>query len=110
MMRLVHGVEVFGADVDAETRCAHWHSDLDVVAIKFKCCAAWYPCSECHAAVADHDAVVWPVAQRDSKAVLCGACGRQLSIGEYLECDSTCPACGAAFNPGCTKHYDLYFG
>lgn len=108
-MRVVHGIDVFGVDVDVEIRCAHWNSELDIIAIKFKCCGRWYPCFECHRAVADHDAIVWPASERDSKAILCGACGHHLSIDEYFHCNSTCPACGSAFNPGCAKHHDLYF-
>ena len=108
-MRVVHGNEVFGVDVDGETRCAHWNSELDIIALKFKCCGRWFPCLGCHKAVADHETEVWPIGERDSKAVLCGACGYKLSIAEYLECGSTCPACSSKFNPGCAKHYDLYF-
>src|SRR5262245_40641317 len=108
-MRLVHGVEVLGVDVDAETRCAHWNSERDIIAIKFKCCERWYPCFECHTSFADHAAAVWAVNERYVPAVLCGACGHQMLIAEYLNCDSTCPACRAAFNPGCAKHHHLYF-
>jgi len=108
-MRVVHGIEVFGVDVDAETRCAHWNSELDIIAIKFKCCGHWFPCFECHKAVANHEAEVWPANEREAKAVLCGACGRELSIAEYLERGPECPECGSGFNPGCAKHYHLYF-
>ena len=38
MIRLIHGEEVHGVDVDPETRCAHWRSPLDIIAIQFKCC------------------------------------------------------------------------
>ena len=105
----IHGVEVLGLDVDPETRCHHWASPLDVIALKFKCCATWYPCHDCHTACADHEPAVWPLAERDERAVLCGVCGHQLTITEYLGSGSRCPACQAAFNPGCALHYDLYF-
>lgn len=108
-MRVVHKQNIYGLDIDAETRCAHWHSELDIIAIKFKCCGHWYPCFECHKAVADHDPKTWSVDERDEKAVLCGKCGYQLGISEYFACDSTCPECGGGFNPGCAKHYALYF-
>jgi uncharacterized CHY-type Zn-finger protein len=26
-----------------------------------------------------------------------------------LKCDSICPRCAGAFNPGCANHYHLYF-
>lgn len=108
--REVHGRLVRGVDIGPRTQCAHYHSDLDIIAIKFACCGAYYPCRECHDAVAGHDTDVWPVARFDENAVLCGACGHELTISEYLACGSKCPACGAGFNPGCAQHYELYFG
>ena len=109
MIRLIHGEEVHGVDVDAETRCAHWHSPLDIIAITFKCCGRWYPCFECHRETADHVPDVWPAAEFDAEAILCGACGRRLTIHEYIAGDSRCPTCDAPFNPGCSKHLHLYF-
>lgn len=100
---------VHGVDVDAETRCAHWNSALDVIAIKFQCCRAWYACYKCHQALAGHDAETWPATEFDKQAVFCGMCKSQLAINEYLGAASKCPRCGAGFNPGCAKHYDLYF-
>lgn len=108
-MRVVHGCEVFGIDVDGETRCAHWHSPLDIIAIKFKCCGRWFPCFDCHAEIADHSPSVWPREEFGESAVLCGSCGHQLTINEYLKSNNTCPECNSAFNPGCAKHYHLYF-
>ena len=107
--RLIHGVEVRGVDIDAETRCGHWRSPLDIIAIKFKCCGGWFPCFDCHAETTGHLAEVWPASDFGEKAILCGACGYQLTIDEYLVSDSTCTRCSAAFNPGCAKHYHQYF-
>lgn len=109
MRRRIHGVDVLGVAIDAETRCGHYAGPTDIIALKFKCCDAWYPCIECHLAVADHAPRVWPLAERGERAVLCGVCGHQLTIAAYLGCDSTCPKCEAAFNPGCAAHYHLYF-
>ncbi|HEV8592514.1 MAG TPA: CHY zinc finger protein [Pyrinomonadaceae bacterium] len=109
MKRSVHGNDIVGVEVDAETRCSHWNGLSDVIAIKFKCCGQWYPCYECHAAVADHPTETWPSEAYNSKAILCGACGHELTISEYLTCNSACPSCGRAFNPGCANHYYLYF-
>ena len=109
MIRLIRGEEVHGVDVDAETRCAHWHSPLDIIAIRFKCCGRWYPCFECHFALADHPASVWSKDEFGEHAILCGVCGTTLSIGEYSTGDPDCPACSSAFNPGCSKHFHLYF-
>ena len=105
----MHGENIYGLKIDGETRCVHWHTDLDIIAIKFKCCGRWFPCFACHAAVADHEAKTWAEDERNAKAVLCGKCGYQLGIAEYFECDSTCPGCGSRFNPGCANHYHLYF-
>jgi len=100
---------VHGLDLDPQTRCAHWHSPLDIIALKMACCGTYYACRECHDALADHPAAVWPKAQRDEPAILCGACGTELTVHAYLACESVCPACAAAFNPGCHKHRHLYF-
>jgi len=101
--------EVRGVDVDAETRCVHYRSAVDIVAIKMKCCGFYYACKDCHAALAGHDILVWRREEFDAKAILCGACGRELSIREYLRCGARCPACGTGFNPGCEKHWRFYF-
>jgi uncharacterized CHY-type Zn-finger protein len=105
----IHGVEVHGVDVDLATRCAHYHAPNDIIAIKFVCCGEWFPCHECHAQLADHPASIWPSTQFDTPAILCGACGHQLTIREYLDCKSVCPRCGGKFNPGCANHHQLYF-
>jgi uncharacterized CHY-type Zn-finger protein len=106
---VIQGTSVFGKPVDRQTRCVHWHSELDIIAIKFKCCDQYYPCYSCHEETTDHEPEVWPVSEFDQKAILCGACGHELAIREYLGCNNTCPNCASQFNPGCSKHYHLYF-
>lgn len=101
--------KIYGVEVDAETRCLHYHSPVDVIALKFGCCERYYPCYECHLEVADHPPQPWPRARFDEPAVLCGVCGQELTVHEYQACDSQCPACGARFNPGCKLHAHLYF-
>ncbi|MGI8788269.1 MAG: CHY zinc finger protein [Pyrinomonadaceae bacterium] len=108
-MKIIHGAEVHGANVDFETRCAHYHSDVDIIAIKFKCCEKWFPCFECHAETSKHKPSVWNNDEHETLAVLCGGCGHQLSVAEYLECGSVCPNCRREFNPNCARHYHLYF-
>ncbi len=102
-------MRVYGVGVDSETRCAHYGSPLDVIAIRFPCCGRFYPCHECHVAVTDHAPCVWPADRFDEPAVLCGVCGHQMTVTEYLASAHTCPACAAAFNPGCVSHRHLYF-
>jgi uncharacterized CHY-type Zn-finger protein len=100
---------VHGVDLDPQTRCRHWHGPTDILAIRFRCCNKYYACYDCHAALAGHPAEVWPAAEFDRKALLCGACGAEHSIATYLGCSATCPACGAAFNPRCSLHHHYYF-
>lgn len=107
--REIFGLEVAGVGIDAETRCAHYHGENDIIAIKFKCCGEWFSCYECHTALADHAAEVWPEKDFAQKAILCGSCGQQLSATEYFSCDSKCARCDRSFNAGCSNHRHLYF-
>ncbi|MFT4882227.1 MAG: putative CHY-type Zn-finger protein [Natronomonas sp.] len=109
MHRPVGDWEVHGVAVGPETRCAHYQTERDVIALRFGCCARFYPCLSCHGGVADHEPEPWPRARFEEPAVLCGVCGSGLSARAYLNADHTCPACGVAFNPGCADHYDQYF-
>jgi uncharacterized CHY-type Zn-finger protein len=124
-------VPLRGVAVDPETRCAHWDSAVDVIALRFGCCEAYYPCDACHDAATDHAAEPWPRDRFDESAVLCGACGATLTARAYLDGDGetqrasgegqrpsgnraapdddACPRCGADFNPGCRRHRDRYF-
>ena len=107
-MKLSHH-EVCGIDLDAQTRCLHYRTELDIIAIKMKCCGVYYACKDCHEALTGHPVEVWPREEWDQAAVLCGACGYEMTIDEYMASDYRCPHCGAAFNPGCRKHYGFYF-
>jgi len=102
-------INVYGKLVDDETRCEHYHSPLDIIAIKFKCCDKYYPCYQCHEETADHPAQVWSKEEWDTKGILCGVCKYELTINEYMNSNDQCPDCKAAFNPNCSKHYHLYF-
>ena len=102
-------IEIFGKPVDGETRCEHYHSLADVIAIKFKCCDRYYPCYQCHEETTDHAAQTWRKDEWGTKAVLCGVCKAELTVNEYMHSNDQCPNCGAAFNPNCSKHYHLYF-
>jgi uncharacterized CHY-type Zn-finger protein len=103
------GITLMGFPVDGQTRCKHYHSPLDIIAIKFRCCGQYYPCHSCHVETAGHTSVKWGRDEQDAKAVLCGGCGYEMSIREYLGCHHHCPRCRSAFNPGCSNHYHLYF-
>lgn len=101
--------EVRGVGLDAQTRCAHYHSLLDIVALRMKCCGIYYACKDCHDALAGHPIEVWPQQEWNQRAVLCGTCKSELTIAEYMASSYTCPFCNAAFNPGCRNHYHFYF-
>jgi uncharacterized CHY-type Zn-finger protein len=107
--KTIHGIEVVGVDVDPETRCLHYRGPDDVIAVRFACCGKWFSCHQCHAELADHVASVWPRTEFETPAILCGACGRQLTIREYLACESVCPRCRRQFNADCARHHHFYF-
>jgi len=101
--------EVLGIDLDSQTRCKHYHSPSDIVAIKMRCCGVYYACKDCHDELAGHKIALWPESDWDEKAILCGACHSELSIRDYLNGGYCCPRCGANFNPKCQSHNDHYF-
>jgi uncharacterized CHY-type Zn-finger protein len=101
--------EVRGVNVDPQTRCEHYRGPTDIIAIKMKCCGVYYACKDCHIARADHALAAWPQSEWDQDAILCGTCGAELTIQQYMNSGSRCPACGAAFNPRCRNHYHFYF-
>jgi len=103
-------MRVLGGVVDDQTRCVHYHGPTDVIAMRFKCCDAYFPCLRCHEEYATpaHPIERWAIDDLERRAVLCGVCDHELRIEEYLEA-SGCPACDAPFNPGCRLHHDAYF-
>lgn len=105
------GPPVLGPTVDAQTRCIHYRTVLDVIAIRFACCGEFYPCHLCHEETAGHPSRPWPAASRHERAILCGLCRCELTIQEYTRSphDPRCPRCGAVFNPRCSRHHALYF-
>lgn len=107
--RIIGGLMVKGKVIDNQTRCSHYHTDLDIIAIKFKCCDTYFPCYSCHKETANHEAITWPENEWNNKAILCGVCGHELTVKEYMNSNNTCPLCQSSFNPNCKKHYDLYF-
>ena len=102
-------IEVKGKLVDDQTRCEHYHSPLDIIAIKFKCCDDYFPCYQCHEETTDHKTSIWKKEEWNTKAILCGVCKQELTINEYMNSQNYCPNCKSGFNPGCSNHYYLYF-
>ncbi|WP_323704830.1 CHY zinc finger protein [Mammaliicoccus sp. Dog046] len=101
-------VKVYGLTVDNETRCEHYQTPLDIIAIKFKCCNKFYPCYKCHDACENHEAKRWNQDEFNEQAILCGVCNQTMSINEYMMTE-VCPHCDARFNDRCKYHHHLYF-
>lgn len=101
-------IHVWGSTVDQETRCIHYRSPLDIVALRFACCDRFYPCFQCHDDDADHLRKPWPADRFNEPAAMCGVCGHLMLVAEYQSAPS-CPSCSAPFNPGCAAHAHLYF-
>ncbi|WP_082232349.1 CHY zinc finger protein [Halobacillus massiliensis] len=99
---------VLGVKVDEKTRCAHYHTDIDIIAIKFYCCQTYYSCYYCHEEAADHPPQKWPKEHFNTKAILCGNCQNELTIEQYMN-TPRCPSCRHPFNEKCSLHYPLYF-
>lgn len=83
-------MKIHGIDVDPQGRCAHWHSEHDVVANTCGACHKLWACSLCHDELADHRFVG---VDKQLRSVMCSAC----------------PSCGHPFNPGCKLHESVYF-
>lgn len=105
---MCHHIKVYGPIVDNETRCTHYHSALDIIAIKFKCCGKYYPCFKCHNENEQHSIVKWSKNERDHKAILCGVCKNEMTIKTYMSVNH-CPHCNSPFNENCSFHYHYYF-
>lgn len=98
-----------GKLVDEQSRCYHWHSPLDVIALKFKCCEKYYACYSCHHELANHPTQRYDLSiDSNEKLIICGVCKTELCFNEYHE-HMKCPHCKSQFNPACSLHYDLYF-
>ena len=101
-------MKIVGQTVDEQTRCVHYHSEKDVVALKMYCCNKWYPCYQCHNENESHRLQPWPQEERMTHAIFCGVCRQTMSIETYQQV-SSCPYCQTAFNPNCSLHESIYF-
>ena len=98
-----------GKLIDDQTRCIHYHSPLDIIAIKFKCCNVYYACYYCHKEETNHTPDTWKKNEYNTTAVLCGICKHEMTIQQYLDSNNECPFCKGKFNPKCSNHYHFYF-
>ncbi|WP_083966359.1 CHY zinc finger protein [Corynebacterium kutscheri] len=99
-MQVIHGIAV-----DSYGRCAHYHSENDVVANKCATCTTWWACYQCHDQVSDHSFGRMPLSET---AVLCGICHTVMDYYTY-SARSSCPGCRHSFNSGCALHAHVYF-
>ena len=83
-------------------------TQVDVVAIKMKCCNKFYACIKCHDEMEEHQAETWSKSEFDDKVVLCGNCRCEMTVNAYLflKC---CPDCDHEFNDKCKNHFHYYF-
>ncbi|PWU70358.1 CHY zinc finger protein [Gracilibacillus dipsosauri] len=100
--------KIYGLTVDNQTRCKHYHNVKDIIAIKFKCCHKFYPCYKCHQECENHSIELWSAKEREEKAIICGVCGVELTINQYINTNH-CLHCKSRFNERCENHYHLYF-
>lgn len=99
-----------GKLVDDESRCVHWHSPLDVIALRFRCCDRYYACYSCHNESEAHAMKKYSIGSSSAAnipLIICGVCKFQMTFQQYQGLQ--CPRCSAKFNPGCKMHYHLYF-
>jgi len=101
-------MKVYGHIVDHQTRCKHYASEKDIIAIKFKCCDKYYPCYHCHNELENHPIERWKKEEFNKLAILCGVCQTEQSVYQYLN-TGRCIYCDSEFNEGCSKHYHIYF-
>ncbi|MEM6803015.1 MAG: hypothetical protein AAF696_16540 [Bacteroidota bacterium] len=102
--------KVWGINPDAQSRCKHWHSEVDIVALRMPGDDHFYPCHECYEAIHGEAPPPWPKESFESaQAILCGNCAHLMTVKTYWASNNQCPNCSHAFNPGCAKHYHHYF-
>ncbi|HLQ82327.1 MAG TPA: CHY zinc finger protein [Pseudogracilibacillus sp.] len=101
-------IKINGKVIDDETRCEHYASKKDIIAIKFYCCEEYYPCYKCHEESVAHQIKAWPKEKFNEQAIFCGVCKSEFSIEAYLN-QQTCPTCSSVFNENCRFHASIYF-
>lgn len=100
--------KIYGLLVDNEIRCQHYHTELDIVALKCFDCLKYYACYQCHDNLEEHCFRAYPCHLKQDKVLICGVCQHEMVIEEYQEAIA-CSNCHSVFNPACSKHYDIYF-
>ena len=97
-------IQIYGVGLDEQGRCAHYHQNCDVVALKCAMCRKYYACFSCHDEMEDHAFAA--TGTEEKYPVLCGNCKRLLTREQYGQ--GSCPYCGITFNPRCKLHKHIY--
>ncbi|ELU77989.1 CHY zinc finger [Streptococcus pneumoniae PNI0076] len=54
-------IEAQGFLVDKQTRCIHYHSKLDIIALQCYDCKKYYACYRCHDSLENHPFEPYPL-------------------------------------------------
>lgn len=84
-------VEAQGFLVDKQTRCIHYHSKLDIIALQCYDCKKYYACYWCHDSLENHIFEPYPLSLIQDKPILCGVCLKLLTYKQYKESLSVAP-------------------
>ena len=74
-------IKIHGIGLDKAGRCTHYHTQLDIAALLCAKCRKYYACYSCHDELEDHPFA--PTTPEEAYPVLCGNCGRKLTLQEY---------------------------
>ncbi len=94
-----------GIALDENSRCQHYHSEQDIIALKCASCQSYYACYKCHDAMENHNFKA--TSSDETYPVICGVCQTHLIFTGYKS--GSCPHCRSAFNPNCQLHDHIYF-